>query len=112
MDITKRSFARRQFLKLAGAALLSPQAPADMIVRSIRPEDLEMSAAGFGYFITPVEHFFVRTHVTVPVVDAAQWRLKVEGHVSAPLTLTIDDLRRMPSVELISVLECAGNGRA
>jgi sulfite oxidase len=83
-----------------------------MIVRSARPEDLEMPPAGFGNFITPIENFFVRTHVAVPKMDIAEWRLKVEGHVSVPLTLTMDDLRRMPSVELISVLECAGNGRA
>jgi sulfite oxidase len=103
--------SRRRFLSLAAAALLSPQGPADMIVRSVRPEDLEMPPAGFGDFITPIEHFFVRTHVAVPRVNSSEWRLRVEGHVSAPLTLTMDDLRRMRSVELISVLECAGNGR-
>ena len=104
--------ARRQFLKLVAAALLSPQKPAEMIVQSTRPEDLEMPPATFSDFITPVEHFFVRTHVTVPSIDPAAWRLNVEGYVSAPLTLTMDELRMMPSFELIGVLECAGNGRA
>jgi DMSO/TMAO reductase YedYZ molybdopterin-dependent catalytic subunit len=104
--------SRRNFLSLAAAALLAQQKTADMIVRSIRPEDLEMPPEGMKDFITPVERFFVRSHVAVPAVDLAQWRLKVEGHVATPLSLTMDDLRKMPAVELIGVLECAGNGRA
>src|SRR5208282_904006 len=40
------------------------------------------------------------------------WRLSVDGEVATPLTLTMDDLKRLPSVELVSVVECAGNGRA
>ena len=104
--------ARRQFLKFAAATLLAPQKPIDMIVQSAHPEDLEMPLAGFSDFFTPVERFFVRTHVTVPTVNLQGWRLNVQGYVATPLTLTMEDLRRMPSVELIGVLECAGNGRA
>lgn len=95
--------SRRQFLGMAAG---------QMIVRSVRPEDLEMPVSGFGDFITPTELFFVRTHVAVPRVDIAEWRLKIEGHVSTPLTLSMDDLRRMPAVELVGVLECSGNGRS
>src|SRR5438093_1171207 len=104
--------SRRKFLTMAAAGLLWPQKPDDMIVRSARPEDLEMGASGFADFITPIEQFFVRTHVPVPRVDISQWRLKVEGYVSLPLTLSMQNLREMPSVELIGVLECAGNGRS
>ena len=104
--------SRRHFLIIAAARLLRPQNPQDMIVRSARPEDLEMPPAGFADFITPIDHFFVRTHVTVPRVDISEWRLKVEGHVATPLTLSMEDLRRMPLVELVGVLECAGNGRS
>jgi DMSO/TMAO reductase YedYZ molybdopterin-dependent catalytic subunit len=83
-----------------------------MIVRSKHPEDLEMPISGFRDFITPVDHFFVRTHVTVPAVDVGSWRLEVDGNVSNPLSLTMNDLRSMPSFELVGVLECAGNGRS
>ena len=82
-----------------------------MIVRSARPLDLEMPIEGFSDYITPINHFFVRSHVYTPRVDIGQWRLTVDGEVANALTLTMDDLRRMPSVELVSVLECAGNGR-
>src|SRR5262245_23445310 len=104
--------SRRKFLSVTAATLLLPQNPVEMIVRSGRPEDLEMPPAGFDDFITPTEHFFVRSHTSVPQVDIADWRLKIEGHVEMPLALTLDDLRKMPSYELIGILECAGNGRA
>ncbi|MBZ5603242.1 MAG: sulfite oxidase [Acidobacteriia bacterium] len=82
-----------------------------MKVLSTRPEDLEMPLSGFSDYLTPVEHFFVRTHVYEPKVDMASWSLKVEGAVATPLTLSLDDLRKMPAHELIAVTECAGNGR-
>lgn len=97
---------------MAAAGLVAPQQPpAKLIVRAVRPEDLEMAAEGFADFITPVEYFFVRTHVAVPKVDVAQWRLKIDGHVINPLQLSMAELQKMPSTEVIGVLECAGNGR-
>ncbi len=99
-------------LVAAGGLLGADDRPKrDMLVRSVRPEDLEMPLSGFSYYITPIEHFFVRTHVYVPAVNANEWRLKVEGEVAAPVSLTMEDLKKLPAVELVSVVECAGNGR-
>jgi sulfite oxidase len=106
--------SRRHFLLLTAGAVVQPgfdRPKRDMIVRSSRPEDLEMPLAGFSDYITPVDRFFVRSHVYVPGVDVGGWRLTVDGEVTKPLTLTMADIRRMPAVELVSVLECAGNGR-
>ena len=64
-----------------------------------------MPLYGFADYITPVEHFFVRAHVYVPTVDVGQWRLNVGGSVATPLALTMDDLKRLPPVELVGVLE-------
>jgi len=84
----KPALTRRQLFLLAaaGASALSAADPEkrDMIVRSTRPEDLEMPVSGFADNITPIGHFFVRTHVYVPNVDAATFRLKVDGEVAAP----------------------------
>ena len=104
---------RRNFLFLAaGALFLADDRPKrDMLVRSVRPEDLEMPLSGFSDYITPIEHFFVRTHVYVPTVNLNEWRLKVEGEVATPLTLSMADLKKLPPIELVSVAECAGNGR-
>src|SRR5439155_13188126 len=108
MNIPRRGF----LLLFAGAVLQADdRAKRDMLVRSARPEDLEMSLSGFSDYITPIERFFVRTHVYVPTVNVSEWRLKVEGEVAMTLALTMEDLKTLPSVELVSVLECAGNGR-
>jgi DMSO/TMAO reductase YedYZ molybdopterin-dependent catalytic subunit len=66
--------------------------------------------------ITPVGVFFVRNNGTLPEpteADEAVWILSIEGLVRQPLRLSITELReRFEPVELVSVLECAGNGRA
>jgi DMSO/TMAO reductase YedYZ molybdopterin-dependent catalytic subunit len=88
-----------------------PLRAADMIVRSKRPEDFEMPLDGFSTWLTPVERFFVRTHVYTPKVEMGQWQLRVEGKVGSALSLSLAELREFPRAELVSVLECAGNGR-
>ncbi len=106
--------SRRNFIWMAlgAAAYAADPEERDMLVRSTRPEDLEMPLSGFADYITPVEHFFVRTHVYVPTIDLKDWNLRVEGEVTTPLTLSLADLKNLPSVEFVSVLECAGNGRS
>ena len=107
--------SRRYFLVLTAGAFLQPAAAGgkrEMLVRSARPEDLEMPISGFSDYITPIDRFFVRSHVYTPRIEISQWRLTVGGDVTNTIALTMDDLRRLPSVELVSVLECAGNGRS
>jgi sulfite oxidase len=63
--------------------------------------------------LTPVDHFFVRNHGSIPRIDAAAHRLSVTGMVQRPLTLSLPDLRRQfPTVTVEAVLECAGNRRS
>ena len=63
--------------------------------------------------VTPNRLFFVRNNSPgSPEVDAAGWRLSVEGDaVGQPLELSYDELRRLPARTLVSYLECAGNHR-
>jgi sulfite oxidase len=82
-----------------------------MIVRSAKPEDFEMPLDGFRDWITPIDRFFVRCHTYIPKVELSEWSLKIDGVVERPMTLTLADLKKFPQVELVSVLECAGNGR-
>jgi DMSO/TMAO reductase YedYZ molybdopterin-dependent catalytic subunit len=84
-----------------------------LIVRSLRPPDYETPVALLDSWLTPVEHFYVRSHMPMPSgLDAATWTLQVEGDINTPLTLTLDELKKMPSATVTAVLECAGNGRA
>jgi len=83
-----------------------------MIVLSPRPTDLEMPLEGFTDWITPIDRFFVRCHTYTPKVNLNEWSLKIDGVVERPMTLSLDDLKKMPRVEMVGVLECAGNGRS
>ena len=109
-----RPLSRRHFLAMTAAAVVQPRTAVvrhEMIVRSARPDDREMPLEGFLDYLTPIDRFFVRSHVYTPRIDADAWRLTIDGQVDTPLALTMADLRRMPGVEIVSVLECAGNGR-
>lgn len=84
-----------------------------LLVRSLRPPDYESPVALLDSYITPLEHFYVRCHLPVPAsVDVAGWGLQIEGEVATPSTLSLDELRKMPSTTITMTLECAGNGRA
>lgn len=122
---TRRAFFQRAGRLALGAVALGefPIPPAlaagrkirkdsQLIVRSPDPLDLETPAELLDSWITPNEMFFVRSHLSTPEVDPATWRLRVEGEVERPLTLTLDDLRRFERVTEVITLECAGNGRA
>lgn len=71
-----------------------------------------MPLDGFSSWLTPVERFFVRSHHYTPEVKLDDWKLQIGGEVERSVTLTMADLKKLPRVELVSVLECAGNGRA
>lgn len=84
----------------------------NMIVHSRKPEDIEMPIDGFLQAITPTELFYVRSHHYTPTVDPDTHTLKIGGEVTTPQAITMRDLKRLPRVELVGVMECAGNGRA
>ena len=108
------TFSRRQLFSVLAAAGASSGAEVkklEMIVRSVRPEDLEMPLSGFKDYLTPAGRFFVRSHHYVPKVELAAWKCKVDGLVERETVFTMDDFKKLPRAELVSVLECAGNGR-
>ena len=58
---------------------------------------------------TPRDQFATTQHYGHPALDAATFRLRVSGLVNQPMSLSLDDLRRMPSTELVFGFECSGN---
>jgi sulfane dehydrogenase subunit SoxC len=60
--------------------------------------------------ITPNGLVFERYHAGVPTINVEEHRLIIHGLVDRPLILTMDDLRRFPSVSEIKFLECPANG--
>jgi DMSO/TMAO reductase YedYZ molybdopterin-dependent catalytic subunit len=60
-------------------------------------------------WITPNDQFFVIKHYDEPVIDAATWTLQIDGRVSNPLALTLDDLQTRERSEVTFTMECSGN---
>jgi DMSO/TMAO reductase YedYZ molybdopterin-dependent catalytic subunit len=119
--------SRRRFLIQVGAAtaLVGGSAPAraqapappiigkeKLIVRSPRPINLETPLRELTSDVTPYELFFVRNNYDGPEMDPAQYVLRVDGEVDNPLTLRLDDLKKLPQATHPITLECAGNGRS
>jgi DMSO/TMAO reductase YedYZ molybdopterin-dependent catalytic subunit len=45
-------------------------------------------------------------------LEAKDWTLKIDGEVDKSLSLTLDELKKLPKATVTVTLECAGNGRA
>jgi len=58
---------------------------------------------------TPKDKFATTQHYDHPEIDLAAWKLKVSGLVDKPLQLTIDDLKKLGSQDLVAGFECSGN---
>ena len=61
--------------------------------------------------ITPSSLHFVGTTrgSYIPEIDPKEHRLLIHGMVDRPLTFTMEDLKRLPSVTRLHFMECAGN---
>ena len=99
-------------------ALLDPEkasrgaVEAGLVVRREHPLNCETPIPDLkGDGVTPRERFYVRNHFHIPLIDPAAYRLSVAGHVERPHSLSLHELRDMPSRTLVATLECAGNGR-
>ncbi len=62
--------------------------------------------------ITPNGLVFERHHAGVPAIDPDRHRLLLHGMVERPLSFSMEELTRFPSVSRIHFLECSGNGSA
>src|SRR5262245_24845605 len=60
---------------------------------------------------TAKDQFFTTQHYGHPDVDPATFRLKVSGLVERPVSLSLDELRKIGGTELIAGFECSGNRR-
>lgn len=85
-----------------------------MIGLTARPPQLETPFSVFDKgVITPNDAFFVRYHLAdVPLnIDPDTFTVEIKGKVDKPLKLSLADLKKMPSVELVAVNQCSGNSR-
>jgi len=136
---SKRS-SRRQFLQRAAAAGLAAGAVGSASAQSravaAKPEAKPMLAEASRFpfsglevtkridhityytpiqdsagIITPAPLHFMQTHASeIPDLDPKEHRLTIHGMVERPLSFTLDELKRLPSVSRIHFVECHGNG--
>ena len=115
--------SRSRFLAGSAAAAASASVPRraaargeDYELREVvsRPLDLETQIKDLRQYLTPNDAFSVSSHFGAPsdMPSPDQYRLKIEGEVDKPLSLSLRDLRAMPQRKVVAVIQCAGNGRA
>jgi len=124
ISVNNDAFDRRTLLQgLAAVGLVAVHravaAPStspkkDLIVHSQVPMNAEPALADLvKSWITPNEHFYVRSHAPVPKLDASTFRVSVEGLVHKPLKLTVAQLReQFPVRSVVATMTCAGNRRS
>jgi DMSO/TMAO reductase YedYZ molybdopterin-dependent catalytic subunit len=101
--------------ELVAAAGQSGAAPgrggSRLVIRNARPVDAESPIEALRTFETSNDLFFVRSHHAVPTEVSTPWTLAIDGEVARPVTLRLEDIRRMRAVRRSALIECAGNGR-
>jgi DMSO/TMAO reductase YedYZ molybdopterin-dependent catalytic subunit len=86
-----------------------------LVLLTDRPVQLETPRSFFLTPFTPNAAFYVRWHLDqIPTaVDLKEWRLRVEGSVAKPLTLSLSELMaRFPPVSVAAANQCSGNSRS
>jgi DMSO/TMAO reductase YedYZ molybdopterin-dependent catalytic subunit len=78
-----------------------------------RPPNYESPLEYFRTPITPNDQFFVRYHLAdIPEVKIEGYKIKIDGDgASSPMEITLEDLKKMPAVEIAAVNQCSGNRR-
>lgn len=86
-----------------------------LIGQTARPPQLETPFSVFNEgIITPNDAFFVRYHLAdIPLdIDPATYRIEIKGLVETPLSLSLDELKKLHEpVEIVAVHQCSGNSR-
>ena len=59
--------------------------------------------------VSPSSLHFERHHNGIPDIAPVDYRLLVHGLAERPMTFTLQDLKRFPSVSRLHFVECAGN---
>lgn len=62
--------------------------------------------------ITPSDLHFQRHHNGIAIIDPARYSLTIHGLVDHPVSFSLAELKRFPSVTRVHFVDCSGNGRA
>jgi DMSO/TMAO reductase YedYZ molybdopterin-dependent catalytic subunit len=91
--------------------------PTSLPMAAYKPPPLatSLNVPGISPFYTPNADFYrVDTALITPQLRASSWQLKIHGMVDHPMTITFDELMKMPMIEqditLTCVSEAVGGG--
>ena len=84
-----------------------------LIRLSDRAPNYEAPLEYFRTPITPNDEFFIRYHLSdIPQVDPKKYKITIGGEgANGQTEITFDDLKNMPSYEIVAVNQCSGNRR-
>jgi DMSO/TMAO reductase YedYZ molybdopterin-dependent catalytic subunit len=102
-----RALAERTSVARAQAALKFP-APVTRVPSL--PAGVDLQIPGLSPFVTPNGSFYrVDTALILPQVAPTTWQLRIHGMVAKEITLSFDDVLRLPLVEDWITLCCVSN---
>ncbi|MDF2000185.1 sulfite oxidase [Peribacillus frigoritolerans] len=82
-----------------------------LTTRSLLPENQETPIQFINNDSVENQLFFRRNHFTYPTLSYSNYWLPINGVVSAPLLLSMQDILQYPSKAVEVVLECSGDKR-
>jgi DMSO/TMAO reductase YedYZ molybdopterin-dependent catalytic subunit len=104
-ETTTRAYGRRAFIGVTALGLSSlvwGRAAWDAVAGVSSP----LASAVPGGLLPSSGWRIYTVASSMPRFDPATWRLRVEGLVERPLSLTYDDLRALPRAEQVSTFHC------
>ena len=124
-------FHRRDVIVQGGAALAAmaafysarsaqafPTRPGDVVIPWLDQPDAnpvpeviktQLVWEDLDSWVTPNDKFFSIAHFDRPTIDAATWKLAVDGLVNTPLSLSLADIKARPRQDVTFTVECSGN---
>jgi len=84
-------------------------APKDYISSSIALTSANSPISKIRGSITPNGLFFERNHSGAPVIDPKEHKLLIHGLVQDNIVLSMEMIKRLPSIEKTYFVECSGN---
>jgi len=95
------------------AAMATLPGKKPLIQLADRPPNYEAPLEYLRTPITPNDEFYVRYHLSdIPEVDVKTYKIAVDGEgANGQAEITLDDLKKMPAVEVVAVNQCSGNRR-
>ncbi|MCA9836665.1 MAG: molybdopterin-dependent oxidoreductase [Trueperaceae bacterium] len=110
VEVEERRASLKKMTQLLALVSLAPVLRSFTAFAQEAVANLLARIKGLSPEITPTEeHYQVSKNVFNPTVKEQDWQLKFTGMVSNKLSLSLEDLKALPSVERSSTLTCISN---